>query len=108
MKRYENAPKLVVVFGDNGDIIEVTSGLPLAGFNPKYAVETYIPTPMHRAEIGRLRAALETAEYQLQCDHDKVALSDKEFARGISENLRVVRAALTGEPPAPVGKERKE
>lgn len=54
MRRQENAPKLVVVFED-GQPVEVTTGVPLAGFNPKYTVETYVPTPEHESALESAR-----------------------------------------------------
>lgn len=58
MNRQENAPRLVVVFED-GQPVEVTTGLPLAGFNPKYAVETYVPTPLFNKCVEALKLAAE-------------------------------------------------
>lgn len=54
MRRQENASKLVVVF-ENGHPIEATTGVPFGLSDPKYAVETYVPTPFHTAELARVR-----------------------------------------------------
>jgi hypothetical protein len=73
----------VEVTTDNKDgvPVEVTTGVPLAGFNPKYTVETYIPTPLAKAESDALVAAARASAFEEAAQATQVVSGFAELRR---------------------------